>query len=389
MQTGKLVWMSLLATALWATGCASMFMAGSNPVSGPPASPEAVCKVPTCTMVSDNSQTAGPANQTYYLGREGHALVLFELDQGHSGAKITNHWSDEQGDHFFTYVRTSHGWEYIIPRDRSQPGVRLVYPKGTYATGTVNGTTRVVQGSPMLRCPLVCQAARPQAVARATVATQPAPPEPAADPPPPPPASTAEPGSEQLLAARAQPAGATPASDLPYAPDQPEEQPAAPTPESTPASAPVKAEPSKPAVVDARTEPSVERDEKGQPNKTKKTKKTNKTNKTNKTKKKRNTLWLVTSIAAGAAAAGCLIWGAATSTSGVDAAEAGNRDGFDGAVTRQRVAYGLSIGLGAAAATSLVLYLVTGKEQRVTNKDKSTSLAAGPGDVGLSARWRF
>lgn len=107
--------------------------------------------------------------------------------------------------------------------------------------------------------------------------------------------------------------------------------------------------------------------------------------------RRRHTAWLITAIAAGAAAAGTLVWGAVAGGQGQTAAERHDRGEFDSRYTQQRVAYGLSIGLGAVSAAALVLYLVTGKEapRARAAKHRGFNLAAGPGSAGLSAAWRY
>jgi len=114
-------WMVLVG--LGCQACASAFMEGSKPVTGAPPAPLAVCTVPSCTMAANNAPMAGPTGQTYYVARGSAGPVLYELDRNQKGAAITNHWRDAQGDHFFTYVRTSHAWEYILPHDANQAGV--------------------------------------------------------------------------------------------------------------------------------------------------------------------------------------------------------------------------------------------------------------------------
>lgn len=40
---------------------------------------------------------------------------------------MPNHFASDDGSHFVLYVRASHGYEFVIPRDLSLPGERLVY----------------------------------------------------------------------------------------------------------------------------------------------------------------------------------------------------------------------------------------------------------------------
>ncbi|MFO0549011.1 MAG: hypothetical protein U0271_11530 [Polyangiaceae bacterium] len=130
MEKRLALWAIAVASLGFGTGCTANFMmVGSNQAEAPPASPEATYKVPKCVMVgTDQSTVAGPTG-SYYLATEDGKLVLYEMDGG-SGARIDNHWTDADGDHFFTYVRSRQGWHYVIPKDRTQPGKRYVLGLG-------------------------------------------------------------------------------------------------------------------------------------------------------------------------------------------------------------------------------------------------------------------
>lgn len=132
-------------------GCSGWFMVGSRPATVAPRNALAEYTVSQCVKVKDGSPMEGP-DATYYLASNpAGGLALYELDSGDNGAMITNHWVDGAGDHFFTFVKTSHGWEYVIAPDRSG-GERLVFPSGTYTTTEEKGVLRVKGSEPVARC---------------------------------------------------------------------------------------------------------------------------------------------------------------------------------------------------------------------------------------------
>ena len=74
------------------------------------------------------------------------------FDARGNGAKITNHWQDAEGLHFFTYVRTSHAYELVLPENHKQAGKRRVFPRGTYQTSEDAGGVVRPGGSPGATC---------------------------------------------------------------------------------------------------------------------------------------------------------------------------------------------------------------------------------------------
>jgi hypothetical protein len=139
-----------------ASGCASWFLKGAEMAEQPPASPLATYQIGACTM-STGEVIAG-ANATYYVANEG-GLVLYEMEGG-SGARITNHWTEPDGEHFFVWVARSHGWQFVFPYDPARPAVRLIYPAGTYSGVEQAGTMRPV-GTPQAQCPLTLVSGTP------------------------------------------------------------------------------------------------------------------------------------------------------------------------------------------------------------------------------------
>ena len=138
-------------------GCASSFMVGSQPHTGVPDNAIASYTIPTCNHVSDGTSIDGPKDTTYFLVETETGPVLYELDNKGSGAAIANYWKDENGMNFLTYVKTSHGWQYVIPEDGSKPAVRQCYVKGTFRVQNVEGVLKVTSGSPTYTCEMIRQ----------------------------------------------------------------------------------------------------------------------------------------------------------------------------------------------------------------------------------------
>jgi hypothetical protein len=138
-------------------GCVSTFMAGSQPHKGVPANAVAVYTAPKCINQNDGSTIDGPRGVTYYLVRTESGPILYELDQKGSGAAITNYWKDGNGMNFLTYVKTSHGWHYVIPEDKTKPAVRKAYVRGTFRVTNVEGVLKVTSGNPTYNCEMIPQ----------------------------------------------------------------------------------------------------------------------------------------------------------------------------------------------------------------------------------------
>jgi len=110
---------------------AGFFLKGARKAKSDPGDVIRRYSIQPCVMITDGSP-AGVAATEYWLIRDGGGIALFEREGTGDGAIIENHWTEDDGDHFFVWVKGSHGWEYVFPRDRNEDGVRLVYPKGTY-----------------------------------------------------------------------------------------------------------------------------------------------------------------------------------------------------------------------------------------------------------------
>jgi hypothetical protein len=133
---------TLAICTLALAGCASMFMHGGDLVgAGYQAQP----------IVTFRAEGTVPDGVTYSIVRTlDGGQGIFERSADGSGTVITNRWRDAQGDHFFGWVGSSHGYEYVFPADRSQPGVKIVYPAGYYSVSTdAQGVERPVPSMPM------------------------------------------------------------------------------------------------------------------------------------------------------------------------------------------------------------------------------------------------
>lgn len=157
MKENKLRSSFLFTLVFLICGCASTFMAGSQPHTGIPNSSSAVYKILTCQQVSDSTSIDGPKDMTYYLAETETGPVLYELDNEGKGAAITNYWKDENGMNFLTYVKTNHGWQYVIPENKTKPAVRQCYVRGTFRVKNVEGVLKVTSGSPTYTCEMIPQ----------------------------------------------------------------------------------------------------------------------------------------------------------------------------------------------------------------------------------------
>lgn len=133
-------------------GCASAFMSGSEPAKTPPANPKATFVVKSCTLITDGSTVNIPGGITYYLDEDSAGTSLYEFDSAGRGAKFTNNFSDSEGLHFINYVKTSHGYEIIVPQSAGQQGKRLVYIKGSFKAYDDAGIMKF-RGAPGYDCP--------------------------------------------------------------------------------------------------------------------------------------------------------------------------------------------------------------------------------------------
>jgi hypothetical protein len=115
----------LASICVLSSGCASMFMNGGKLVDAhyKPAV-KASYRAETCTTKEGTSVPGPPV--TFQLVQEGPITGIFERSPDGSGAVITNHWSDDKGDHYFGWVQST-GWEYVMPKDPAAPATRLVY----------------------------------------------------------------------------------------------------------------------------------------------------------------------------------------------------------------------------------------------------------------------
>ena len=125
----------LIVFAVSSVAWAGFFLKGARKAKEDPASVIAKYAIQPCVMVADGSP-AGAAAVEYWLIEEDGGVALFEREGAGKGAIIQNHWTEDDGDHFFVWVKGSHAWEYVLPGDRSEAGVRRVYPRGTYRRET-------------------------------------------------------------------------------------------------------------------------------------------------------------------------------------------------------------------------------------------------------------
>jgi hypothetical protein len=129
-------WAPLLIALMVAFGCASMFMKGGTLA---PAGYQ-----PQKILITYRAEGTVPPGISYFLVLTEKGEALFERNADGSGALFETRWSDDKGDHFAGWVATSHGYEFVIPRDRRLSAKRYVYPAGTYSVQNIGGQERPV-----------------------------------------------------------------------------------------------------------------------------------------------------------------------------------------------------------------------------------------------------
>jgi hypothetical protein len=143
---------AVVASLVVTAGCASWFMNGGKLVDkGYAPTVKAAYKAPTCKNLVDGSNIAGP-DVVYQLVQDEQGTGIFERSPDGTGAVITNHWTDDKGDHYFGWVQNN-GWEYVIPPEPAgKTAMRIAYSSlQTKAEGTITKPT----SPPMATCEMV------------------------------------------------------------------------------------------------------------------------------------------------------------------------------------------------------------------------------------------
>ena len=153
-STALLVTMFLAVSS--PTASAGFFLQGAKKAKRDPTEVLVKYAIQPCVVIADGSNAGMPGTE-YWLIKDGAKLAMFEREAPGKGAIIENQWEEDDGTHFFVWVRGSHGWEYVVPHDRSQDGVRLVYPKGSYKRDKdAQGNVRP-RGNPVAKCALAAE----------------------------------------------------------------------------------------------------------------------------------------------------------------------------------------------------------------------------------------
>lgn len=146
--------------------------AGGEPAKGAPRKSLAYYTITQCQQTATNAAKSLAAPLTVYLEQHRRGrLALRELNSRQAGLIVVNHWTDQDGDHFFLYTKHV-GYEYIVPFDRKKPGVRLVYTRGSFRAVRAPGRVIKVAGSPAERCEMLPPGGRPVTTVSATPETK-------------------------------------------------------------------------------------------------------------------------------------------------------------------------------------------------------------------------
>ncbi len=126
---------------LFILGCAPTLMKGGSLVKAGYQAKEVI--------VSYRAEGIVPPGVKYLLIETGSGQAIFEKTADGSGALFETRWRDDKGDHFAAWVATSHGYEFIVPVDRTKEAKKFVYPAETYAIKEIGGISRPVPLNPV------------------------------------------------------------------------------------------------------------------------------------------------------------------------------------------------------------------------------------------------
>jgi hypothetical protein len=139
LKQGMIV--AFLVFLLLAIGCASAFMKGGSLVGAGYQPPK--------VLVSYRTEGTAPAGVKYLLVRTETGEAIFEKSPDGSGALMQTYWRDDKGDHYAGWVVRRHGYEFVVPLDRTKEASRYVYPGGTYELKQIGGVWRPVPVVPI------------------------------------------------------------------------------------------------------------------------------------------------------------------------------------------------------------------------------------------------
>jgi hypothetical protein len=120
--------------------CASAFMKGGALVGAG--------YQPLEVIVTYKAEGTVPPNVVYQLVDTERGEALFEKSLDGSGTLFLLRWEDKDGDHFGGWVARSHGYEFVIPKDRRQNAKKFFYPVGTYRYEKLAEGGRIVSNYP-------------------------------------------------------------------------------------------------------------------------------------------------------------------------------------------------------------------------------------------------
>jgi len=101
-------------------------------------------------LVRYKAESAVPPDTEYMLVQTDKGLAVFEQYGKEGGCLIETHWTDHDGDHFASWIygagggNSMHGYEFIVPADRTKNALRYIYLSGTYLIQEINGIKRPV-----------------------------------------------------------------------------------------------------------------------------------------------------------------------------------------------------------------------------------------------------
>ena len=93
-------------------------------------------------IVDYRAEGTVPANVTYHLVRTPKGEAFFERSPDGSGTLFTTKRTTEDGDRFASWFKYQQHYAivFFVPKDRSRPAKKYIYPAGTYEKIDVPGT---------------------------------------------------------------------------------------------------------------------------------------------------------------------------------------------------------------------------------------------------------
>ena len=99
---------------------------------------------PKKILITYKAEGTVPPNIVYQLVETDRGEAIFEKSPDGSGTLFLLHWKDDDGDHFGDWVATSHGYEFVVPFNRSKNAKKYFYSASTFSYEPQGDSGRLV-----------------------------------------------------------------------------------------------------------------------------------------------------------------------------------------------------------------------------------------------------